>query len=311
MPGGGWKARLFTLALSALAIGGCGTMSGFSSQPELAMGVVRSEPTPSTPATEDVLALDDSVLRPEDYRGVLLASADPLFAQAPPSTGDRQPSLDTEPEEYDPWEPFNTKMFELNRSLDRYIIKPVAQAWDFVFPDVVKESIDNGFRNLGVVPRVANSLFQGRFKAAGVETGRFLINSTFGIGGLFDIANQEFGLRPIRADFGQTLGVFDTPPGPYLVLPLLPPFTVRDAIGYGVDGAMNPLAYVIPFIWERLVMTVVDAINSRALNLEVFQGIEETTLDLYTAVRNAYLARRARLIEDAIAESYWKRQASP
>jgi phospholipid-binding lipoprotein MlaA len=202
-------------------------------------------------------------------------------------------------------------MFEVNRSLDRYVIRPVAQAWDFAFPDVVKEMIDNGFRNLGVVPRVANSLFQGRFKSAGVETGRFLINSTFGIGGLFDIANQEFGLRPVRADFGQTLGVFDTPPGPFLVLPLLPPFTVRDAIGYGVDGAMNPLAYVIPFIWERLVMTIVDTVNSRALNLEVFQGIEETTLDLYTAVRNAYLARRTRLIEDAIAESFWKRQASP
>ena len=299
-------AWLLAMALAGLATGGCGSVSGLRGGAHVSARIPGSASGLANASAPPLGRSDDWALRPEDYRGVLLASADPLLAQAPSGEARRLP-LDPEPEEYDPWEPFNAKMFELNRSLDRFVIKPLAQAWDVVFPDVLKEMLDNGFRNLGVVPRLANSLFQGRFQTAGVETGRFLINSTLGIGGLFDIANQEFGLRPVKADFGQTLGVFNTPPGPYLVLPLLPPFSVRDAIGYGVDGAMNPLSYVVPFVWERLVLSFVDAMNTRALNLEVFEGIEETTLDLYTAVRNAYLARRSRLVQDAIEESFWKR----
>ncbi len=311
---GTWAIWLLALAVSGIAAGGCSSVSS-SPGPAGLGAMIRPEAGPAAVRDPDPPTTGASVLRPEDFRGVLLASAEALdipadliVAQAQPGERRRLP-LDPEPEEYDPWEPFNTSMFEFNRSLDRFVIKPAARAWDVVLPDVVKQMVENGFHNLSVVHRVANSLFQGRFKSAGVETGRFLINSTLGIGGLFDIANQEFGLRPVRADFGQTLGVFDTPPGPYLILPFLPPFTVRDAVGYGVDGAMNPLSYVIPFFWERLVLTVVDTVNTRALNLERFEGIEETTLDLYTAVRNAYISRRARIVEEAIQESFWKRPA--
>ena len=130
------------------------------------------------------------------------------------------------------------------------------------------------------------------------SSSRFLINSTVGIGGLWDMAKQEWGIEPSREDFGQTLGVWGVGPGPFLVLPFMAPMTVRDGIGIGVDSAIDPLTYFIPFIWERLVMRVVSLINDRSLNLEVFEGVEETTVDLYTAVRNAYLQRRAQQIRN-------------
>jgi len=163
-------------------------------------------------------------------------------------------------------------------------------------PDLFQQMIGNGFDNIQVVPKVVNNLLQWNLKGFGIELGRFLINSTLGIGGLFDIAKQEFGLDKTFADFGQTLGRWGLKPGPYVIVPFLPPFTVRDGIGYGVDIAMDPLTYVLPFIWDRLGMRLGQTVNDRSLNLELFQGIEETTLDLYTAVRNGYLQRRENLI---------------
>jgi phospholipid-binding lipoprotein MlaA len=212
-----------------------------------------------------------------------------MLAQAPPAG----PSED-EAVEYDPWEPFNEPMFEFNRKLDRWVLKPVAQVWDKIVPDELKQMIARGFDNMRTAHRIVNSLLQARWAKAGTETGRFLINSTLGFGGLWDIARQEFGIeRPDGEDFGQTLGVWGVGPGPYLVLPVLPPATVRDLIGRVVDGFMNPVSYFTPFVGS-LGLFVGDTINDRALNLELFQGFEETTLELYTAVRNAYLSRRAR-----------------
>jgi phospholipid-binding lipoprotein MlaA len=311
---------------AALAAGGCGSISG-GLRPDLAMGVStgpggESDPTGTpTPAEagpaeaaevrEAAAEAEPASLEPADFRGVLLASTDPLvvpldvlLAQAT-RDGPKDEPADLDTEEYDPWEPFNETMFTVNRQLDRYLIKPVAQAWDFVLPDVIIDMLDNGFRNFATGPRLANQLLQGRFKAAGIETGRFLINSTLGIAGLFDIARTEFGLQPQRADFGQTLGSWGAPPGPYLILPLFPPSTVRDAIGTAVDGFLDPFSWIIPFIWERLVLKVVDTINSRAINLELFEGFEETTLELYSSVRNGYLQRRNQMVREAIQDSVW------
>jgi phospholipid-binding lipoprotein MlaA len=200
-------------------------------------------------------------------------------------------------EEYDPWEPFNEKMFSFNYNMDKYVLKPVAKGYNFVMPDRLQQMIDSGFDNLLVVQRVVNNLLQWRPKGAGAEVGRFLINSTLGIGGLFDIAKQEFGLQKTRVDFGQTLGIWGVSPGPFLVLPFLPPLTVRDGIGTAVDGAMDPLSYVLPFIWTRLGMKIGNTINDRSLNLDLYQGFEETTVDLYSAVRNGYLQRRENMIK--------------
>jgi phospholipid-binding lipoprotein MlaA len=222
--------------------------------------------------------------------------AGPLLAQTR-SGGSQSDASEGILEEYDPWEPFNEKMFTFNYNMDRYVLKPVAKGYNFVMPDRLQQMIDSGFDNLLVVQRVVNNLLQWRPKGAGAEVGRFLINSTLGIGGLFDIAKQEFGLQKTRVDFGQTLGIWGISPGPFLVLPFMPPLTVRDGIGTAVDGAMDPLSYVLPFIWTRLGMKIGNTINDRSLNLDLYQGFEETTVDLYSAVRNGYLQRRDNMIK--------------
>jgi phospholipid-binding lipoprotein MlaA len=200
-------------------------------------------------------------------------------------------------EDYDPWEPFNEKMFEVNRRLDRWVLKPVAKAYDKVVPDTLQGMIANAFDNANAVPRFVNSLLQGKVDGALREVGRFMLNTTVGLGGLFDIARHE-GIEKSREDFGQTLGFYGVGPGPYIVLPLLEPLTVRDGIGKAVDGFMDPISYFIPFFWERLAMKATETVNDRSLNLELFQGFEETMLDLYSAVRHAYLERRRQLVKE-------------
>lgn len=220
-------------------------------------------------------------------------------------------------EEYDPWEPLNTKFFEFNRELDRWVLKPVAKGYNVVVPNSVQVGISNVFYNSRVTPRFLNNMFQGKFKGAGIEAGRFLINTTVGIGGFFDVA-QRFNLTTPEEDTGQTLGFYGVPPGPYLMVPLLGPYTVRDLVGYAGDIALNPIYWLILPTMHNIdsIPTVVDIderaatyaisigaraieiVNDRSLNLEKFQGVEESTLDLYAAVRNAYLQKRAKAIQD-------------
>lgn len=206
-----------------------------------------------------------------------------------------------EPEEagdYDPWEPFNEKMFWFNHQvLDRFLVKPVATVWDKVMPDRVKRSLKNAFSNLGMPRRLLNNVFQGKIQRAGLELARFTFNSTAGIGGLFDVATAIDIPEVPDEDAGQTLGVYGAGPGPYLVLPFLPPLTVRDGIGFGIDSVMDPLNYLLPF-GARAGITAGKAVNDRALNLERFQEVEETVLDLYSAVRNGYLQRREQMIRE-------------
>jgi len=200
-------------------------------------------------------------------------------------------------EEYDPWEPYNEKMFSFNHDVfDRFILKPLATAWDTILPDAVQRSLGNVFENLAMPRRVVNNLLQLKFKGAGYEVTRFLLNSTIGIGGIFDIA-KEAEVPRSDEDTGQTLGVYGVGPGPYLILPFLPPLTVRDGIGFAADAAMDPLSYVIPF--AAVAGTAAGkTVNDRSQNLEFFESVEENVIDLYSGVRNAYLQRRQRAIQE-------------
>jgi phospholipid-binding lipoprotein MlaA len=189
-------------------------------------------------------------------------------------------------------------MFSFNRGLDKYFLKPAARVYRFIMPEPWQVLIANGFDNINFVPRMVNSLLQGKWGGAGREISRFLINSTAGIGGLFDPAKDYWGIHKSREDFGQTLGVWGAGAGPYLVLPFMEPLTVRDGIGKAVDGAMDPLSYVLPFFWDRFGMKVGDTINDRALNYDLFQGFEESVIDMYSAVRHGYLQRRQQLIKE-------------
>lgn len=215
------------------------------------------------------------------------------LAQAAPLEDD---NFDEEFLEYDPWERFNRTMFNFNQRVDRYVLKPVARVWNFVVPDLVQQSLSNAFDNVAMPRRLINNLLQLKAEGAGRELARFFINISMGVGGFFDAAT-ELGIRRSDEDTGQTLGYYGVGPGPYLVLPLLPPLTVRDGFGFAADAAMQPLGYVAPF--EASVgMRGGQVINDRSLNLETFEEFEQATFDLYTAVRNAYLQRRQRLIEE-------------
>lgn len=200
--------------------------------------------------------------------------------------------------EQDPWEPFNEMMFSFNREIfDRFLLKPVATVYDALLPDPVQRSIRNALDNLAVVRRLANNILQLKLAGTGRELARFTINSTIGVAGLFDVAKDGLGIEQSDEDTGQTLGVYGVGPGPYLILPFLPPLTVRDGIGLAADGAMNPLNYFIPFAATAGIYGT-DAINERSLNLDKFERVEETVVDLYSAVRNAYLQRRAAAIRE-------------
>lgn len=191
----------------------------------------------------------------------------------------------------DPWEPFNTVMFEFNRKVDKYALKPVAQAYNVVLPDAAQVGIDNFFRNVRFVPRLLNNLFQAKAKGAGIEMGRFLINGTVGIAGFFDPAKQWWHLDTPDEDAGQTPAVYGMHLGPYLVLPFLPPLTLRDSIGYVLDLGLDPVNWLVfPIIEVNHIPSIVAhqnratssiaqfgtrvgmITNDRSLNLEQFQG---------------------------------------
>ncbi len=219
-------------------------------------------------------------------------------------------------EEYDPWQPYNEVVFEFNYRLDKYVFKPLAQGYDFVVPNAAQRGVSNAFHNVRFAPRFFNNVFQGKFKGAGLEVSRFLINTTIGIGGLFDPAEDLFDLTTPDEDFGQTLGYHGVGPGPYVLIPFFPqPFTVRDAVGFVVDLGLDPWNYlVLPFVrvesWPQVVtdentslwlnwgLRGLDILNTRSLNLETFQGVEEAAVDLYGAVRNGYLQTRAKAIKE-------------
>jgi len=206
------------------------------------------------------------------------------------------PEAQDDRQDYDPWEPFNDRMFSFNHGVvDRYALKPAATAWDrFLTPDA-RQALGRVADNIGMPRRVVNHVLQGNVPGAAREVARFVLNTTVGLVGLFDVASRA-GLEKRDADTGQTLGVYGVGPGPYLVVPLLPPLTVRDAIGYGVDTLLDPLGYFVPML-ASTGTTAGKSINERSLNLALYQDVEDSVLDLYSAVRNGYLQRRQRDIE--------------
>jgi phospholipid-binding lipoprotein MlaA len=210
----------------------------------------------------------------------------------------RETPVTEEPEDYDPWEPYNERMFAFNYNVDRYVLKPVANVYRHIVPEPFQIMITNGFDNVRFPARFVNHVLQGRFWGAFTETSRFVINSILGIGGLLNPATDYFGIPRSSADFGQTLHTWGVGAGPFFVPPFLPPATVRDFIGRLADSALNPIAWFLIDFWpEGLAIGVGEMVNQRAVTYELFQGVEETTLDLYTAVRDGYLRRRERQLQ--------------
>ena len=302
-------APLLTMAIVMVALSGCGGLSStvktesslLTVAPSSVASPAMSGADPEARAAgERVDEATETPVVPTTANGGEAAAGEIVTAQAPTTPSekiDTETALGSDDEDNDPWERFNEKVFEFNRQADRFVLKPVAKAYTWIVPEPFQVLIENGFDNISFVPRMVNSLLQGKWGGATRELSRFMINSTAGIGGLFDAA-KYWGIEKSREDFGQTLGVWGVSPGPYLVVPFLPPMTVRDGIGRGVDSFMNPLSYVVPFLWIGISLKLGEIVNDRALNLDLFQGFEESVVDLYSAVRHGYLRRREQLIKE-------------
>ena len=196
----------------------------------------------------------------------------------------------------DPLAPFNERMFWFNLKLDRYVLHPVARGYAAIAPTPARESVERFFNNVNFIPRFANNLFQLRLSEAGGEVARFGINSTLGVGGLFDVADSWFGLKQHDNDFGLTLGYYGVPSGAYVVWPFIGPSTVRDTVGIAADGAMWPLPYFVPWYVSLPAGTgkrVMEAVNFRSLHLNLFEDVDRYAVDLYGAVQDGFLQRRA------------------
>ncbi|MFS1525675.1 VacJ family lipoprotein [Microbulbifer sp. 2304DJ12-6] len=194
----------------------------------------------------------------------------------------------------DPWEGFNRAIFVFNDGADRYVLKPAAVSYRQITPIFMQHGISNFFSNLREVTNTFNGLLQGKLGQAGNDAGRFLVNSTVGIVGILDVA-QYMGLEEGDGeDFGQTLAVWGVPSGPYLVLPLLGPSTVRDTPARVVDHYTNPITYV-DHDPTRYTLRATDIIQDRASLLEAESLLQG---DRYVLLRDAYLQRRDFLIVD-------------
>ncbi len=200
----------------------------------------------------------------------------------------------------DPIEPVNRAIFKFNDTADRWVLRPVAKTYRFIMPNFAERGVRNFFSNLGEVRNTAHNLLQGKGGRALRTTSRFAINTTIGVGGLFDVATK-IGIDPAREDFGQTLGAWGLNSGPYLVLPILGPSSLRDSTGVIVDPFLMPQNY-LPVGWEeKLALRILDGVQTRA-DLITAEGL--LAGDPYTLYREAYLSARefdvndGRIIED-------------
>jgi phospholipid-binding lipoprotein MlaA len=200
------------------------------------------------------------------------------------------------PTKGDPLEGLNRTIFTVNDKLDQYALKPVAKGYVWATPQPVRDSVTNFFSNIGDVYIAANNLLQLKITDGVEDIMRIVINTVFGVGGLFDVATLA-KLPKHDNDLGLTLGHYGVPAGPYLVLPLFGPSTVRDAVGSIGNYYVNPLSYIHPdgLSWALYGLNVV---NTRANLLNVGDVLEGAALDKYSFVRSAYLQRRQYLLSD-------------
>lgn len=198
----------------------------------------------------------------------------------------------------DPFEGLNRRIFAFNQTLDSWVLKPVAKGYKVVAPKFVQRGVSNFFGNLGEIGNTANDVLQWKWGQAANDSGRFLINSTVGVAGVFDVAAKAGLPRSDGEDFGQTLAVWGVPAGAYLMLPLLGPATVRDGGATYVDYYTNPIRFVDPTLAEYGVHAV-NLIDKRAEMLDAESLISG---DSYTLLRDYYLQRRNFLIKDGQVE---------
>lgn len=195
----------------------------------------------------------------------------------------------------DPIEPANRLFFGFNETLDQMLIKPIAKGYVEITPNRVRTAVTNFFGNLTYLNTIVNSFLQGKFGQSFSDMGRFIVNSTFGVGGLFDVATG-MGLKQHEEDFGQTLAIWGAGQGAYVYLPIRGPNTVRDLPDQVTSYFLNPLTYVSGTVLFPIV--ALSIINKRANLLDETNIRDEAAVDKYTFTREAYIQRREYLIYD-------------
>jgi phospholipid-binding lipoprotein MlaA len=234
--------------------------------------------------------------------GACLA-ATPAFAQKPPAQTD--PALVDEMDDYavvsvsDPFEPVNRAIFRFNDGLYDYVFRPVSKGYTTVVPAPARKGVGNFFDNIRFPIRFVNSALQGKFKRAGLETGKFAVNTVAGLGGFIRISDDVPALARIpQEDTGQTFGVWRIGAGPYVVLPILGPGTVRDTVGFAGDYFLSPLNWnpkgnIEWYTWEiDTGVTVVNVVSRLPETLATYDAARKDALDPYLAVRSSYMQYR-------------------
>lgn len=237
------------------------------------------------------------------------APAQPVEANSPP--GDSAPSLGSEepawasyefddfddfdfeldePEITDPMEPVNRQMLKLNRLFDRFVFDPITIGYRFLVPEPGRRAIYRFFTNINSTQSLANDIFQLEWNDVQRTFVRLVINSTAGIGGLFDPA-AAWGLEGHVSDFGQTLALAGVSTGPYVVLPLFGPSDARDAVGLGVDSFFHPTFFVLPGV-DALFFSTSSGFSERESHYEELKALEESSIDYYSALRSGFIQSR-------------------
>lgn len=281
----------------ALSLAGCASVSGTSGGDAAGTSAVAGKDAASSAASASAATSAATDAATSAAGDTLKAAGVPTDLSVDNVTGGVKLSHLTTYDPKDPLQAYNRVMFAFNERADQYALKPVAKAYRFITPKPVQFVVGNFFSNLGDLWTGFNNLLQGKGKAAASDTARFFVNSTLGFLGFADVAT-EMGLEKHNEDLGQTLGWWGVPSGPYFVIPLLGPSTIRDATSRLVD------AYGQPYMWQdghealKWSLWTVDKVHTRASLLDAEGALNDAALDKYTLMRDGWLARRRNQVYD-------------
>jgi phospholipid-binding lipoprotein MlaA len=198
----------------------------------------------------------------------------------------------------DPFVGYNRWMFNVNEGLYDYVMEPIAKGWRFVIPEDLRIVIRNAFDNALSPVKLVSSLAQGDFNKSGRVLSRVLINTTAGLGGMLDVAGQEYNIENVNEDFDQALGHYDVPTGPYLVLPFFGPSTARNVAGRVVDSFLSPSIFFAPSFFVSAGITVGETTNDVSFIIDDKKALEESAIDEYESVRDFYHQYREGLVKE-------------
>ena len=215
----------------------------------------------------------------------------------------------TGPNSHDPLEPMNRKIYAFNKTVDKIVVKPAARAYTAFVPSLVRTGVRNFYTNLGVLNTAFNDLLQGKVSNVPSDVARFTTNLILGVGGMFDVAS-EIGIPYHQEDFGQTLGHWGFGSGPYLVLPLLGPSSVRDGLGKPADYFMDPITHINDDT-TRLALTGLELIDIRSRFLESEDMLSDSAIDEYSFVRDSWLQRREFQVRDGAPNPSYENKYRP